>query len=80
MTATRARERYPARESGTNKLLNESDAPATILLLGRVEETEACYYPDSDKLLLDTEVPIAAGRLSMIVKGSPDLDYFEGEQ
>jgi uncharacterized cupin superfamily protein len=70
----------PVGESGTHQLLNESDAPATILLLGRIEETEACYYPDSDKLLLDTEVPIAAGRPFMMVKGSPDLDYFEGEQ
>jgi uncharacterized cupin superfamily protein len=71
---------FPVGESGTHQLLNERDAPATVLLLGRVEETEACYYPDSDKLLLDTEVPLAGGRRSMLIKGSPDLDYFEGEQ
>ena len=69
----------PAGETGTHQLLNESDAPATILLLGRTEEVEACYYPDSDKLLVDTSRPFANGRDSIMVRGSPELDYFDGE-
>lgn len=69
----------PVGETGTHQLLNESDAPATVLLLARNEEVEACYYPDSDKLLVDTPMPFAGGRTSILVKGSPDLDYFDGE-
>lgn len=69
----------PVGESGTHQLLNESDAPATVMLLARTEEVEACYYPDSDKLLVDTEVPFINGRISTMVHGSPDLDYFYGE-
>ncbi len=69
----------PVGESGTHQLLNESDAPATVLLLGRTEATEACYYPDSDKLLVDFETPIVKDRDSIIVRASPELDYFDGE-
>lgn len=69
----------PVGVSGTHQLLNESDAPATVLLLGRTEATEACYYPDSDKLLFDFETPIAKDRDTIIVRASPELEYFDGE-
>ncbi len=69
----------PVGESGTHQLLNESDAPATVLLLGRTEAAEACYYPDSDKLLVDFETPIIRDRETVIVRASPELDYFDGE-
>lgn len=68
----------PVGASGTHQLLNESDAPATVLLLARNEEFEACYYPDSDKLLVDMRTPIEA-RASIMVAGHPELDYFVGE-
>ncbi|MBV8498273.1 MAG: cupin domain-containing protein [Candidatus Eremiobacteraeota bacterium] len=70
---------FPVGASGTHQLVNESDAPATVMLLARSEDVEACYYPDSDKLLLDTDVPIAEGVDSFIVAASPQLDYFHGE-
>ncbi|MGA8575794.1 MAG: cupin domain-containing protein [Candidatus Cybelea sp.] len=69
----------PVGESGTHQLLNESGAPATVLLLARAEDVEACYYPDSDKLLLGTLSPFIKGADSIIVRASPTLDYFDGE-
>jgi uncharacterized cupin superfamily protein len=69
----------PVGESGTHQLLNESDASATVLLLGRTEEFEACYYPDSDKLLVDMETPLKGDRGSIMVRATPELDYFDGE-
>ena len=69
----------PVGESGTHQLLNQSDAPATVLLLARNEDVEACYYPDSDKLLVDADVALIKGRDSILVQGSPILDYFHGE-
>ena len=69
----------PVGESGTHQLLNESDAPATVLLLGRTEEFEACYYPDSDKLLVDMETALKGDRRSIMVRATPELDYFDGE-
>jgi uncharacterized cupin superfamily protein len=70
----------PVGESGTHQLLNESAAPATVLLLGRTEEFEACYYPDSDKLLVDMEMPLRGDRRSIMVRATPELDYFDGEE
>lgn len=69
----------PVGESGTHQLLNESAAPATVLLLARAEDVEACYYPDSDKLMLDTRSPLVRGAESIIVRASPTLDYFDNE-
>jgi uncharacterized cupin superfamily protein len=68
----------PVGESGTHQLLNDSDAPATVLLLARTEEFESCYYPDSDKLLVDLPSPLD-GRSSIMVAAHPQLEYFHGE-
>lgn len=69
----------PVGETGTHQLLNESDAPATVLLLARTDMPEICYYPDSDKVLVDTATPFIQGDASRMVRASPDLDYFDGE-
>jgi uncharacterized cupin superfamily protein len=69
----------PVGESGTHQLLNESAAPATVMLLARTEPFEACYYPDSDKLLVDTPASLIPGRDGVLVSASPELDYFDGE-
>ncbi|MFY9738368.1 MAG: cupin domain-containing protein [Candidatus Cybelea sp.] len=71
---------FPVGESGTHQLLNESDAPATVLLLGRTEAFEACYYPDSDKLLVDMETPLKGDLRSFLLRATPELDYFDGEE
>lgn len=69
----------PTGESGTHQLLNESAAPATVMLLARNEDVEICYYPDSDKLLVDAAEPLTRQRNRLLVKGSPELDYYHGE-
>ena len=69
----------PVGETGTHQLLNESDAPATVLLLARTEMPEICYYPDSDKVLVETATPFIQGDEARIVRASPSLDYFDGE-
>lgn len=69
----------PVGESGTHQLLNDSDAPATVMLLARAEDVDVCYYPDSDKVLVDTPTPFIKGAESIIVRASPTLDYFDGE-
>ncbi|HEX3458033.1 MAG TPA: cupin domain-containing protein [Candidatus Baltobacteraceae bacterium] len=69
----------PVGVSGTHQLLNESDAPATVLLLARTETFDVCYYPDSDKLLVDMPTPLIEGRDSLLIAASPQLDYFHGE-
>jgi len=69
----------PVGATGAHQLLNESSAPATVLLLSRTEEIETCYYPDSDKYLIETGVALAHGQARRIVRASPALEYFDGE-
>lgn len=70
---------FPVGERGMHQLINQGDAPAMVLLLARTEAVEANYYPDSDKLLVDTDRPLVRGERSILVRAAPVLDYFEGE-
>jgi uncharacterized cupin superfamily protein len=63
---------FPVGDAGTHQLLNESDAPCTVFLLGNAEPDEVAHYPDSNKILVR-----AMNRL--LVRASPRLDYFDGE-
>jgi len=64
---------FPTGRRGTHQLRNDSAAPCTVLLVGMNGPEEVCFYPDSEKVLVDT----AAGRL--IVRAKPALDYLDGE-
>jgi uncharacterized cupin superfamily protein len=63
---------FPARREGAHQLLNESSAPATVILIS-VEEgaNDDCFYPDSRKVLVGAD--------DLIVRDHPQLDYYEGE-
>jgi|SRR5579884_282900 len=65
---------FPTGERGTHELRNDSDAPATVILVGTNEAVEICRYPDSQKVLFDS---YDEGRL--MVRSAPTLDYFDGE-
>ncbi len=65
---------FPTGERGTHQLLNDSAAPCTVLMVGINADQEVCFYPDSGKVLVDSP-----GRKSLMVRSSPNLDYFEGE-
>lgn len=61
---------FPVGDRGAHQLLNESDAPCTVLLFGMDDPDEVCYYPDSRKILI--------GWRDTIVRDDP-LDYYDGE-
>ncbi len=63
---------FPPGDEGTHQLLNASDEPCKVFLLGMDEPQEVAYYPDSDKVLV-------RGRNRLIVRASPRLDYYDGE-
>lgn len=63
---------FPVGPAGAHQLLNESDAPCTVFLLGNEDGDEVAHYPDSNKILLR-----AFNRL--IVRAEPRLDYYDGE-
>ncbi len=70
---------FPIGETGTHQVLNESDTPATFILLARTEWPEVCRYPDSRKLLVDLEVAVEAGRPAYMIADGPQLEYYAGE-
>ncbi|MBV8281187.1 MAG: cupin domain-containing protein, partial [Candidatus Eremiobacteraeota bacterium] len=63
---------FPTGKSGTHQLANTSDAPCTVLLLGMYDLQELCYYPDSDKVMIDALD-------GLILKAQPALEYLDGE-
>lgn len=64
---------FPTGDRGTHQLLNQSDQPAKLLLLGMERPgDEVVYYPDSDK--------ISVASRALRVRGSPALAYFDGEE
>lgn len=66
---------FPVGDRGAHQVVNESAAPATLLLLGLNCDPEVCYYPDSDKIGLFWSGSTARG----LMRASPRLDYFDGE-
>jgi uncharacterized cupin superfamily protein len=65
---------FPTGESGAHQVLNESDEPSLVLLVGAEVVQEICIYPDSQKLLA-----IGENGTRRLVRSVPQLDYFDGE-
>ena len=63
---------FPVGDVGAHQLLNASDAPCTVFVLGNAEPNEVAYYPDSDKVLVRS-------RNRLILRAQPRLDYYDGE-
>jgi uncharacterized cupin superfamily protein len=67
---------FPPGDAGSHQLLNAGTTSCRVFMLG-MDGMEGLsgvtYYPDSDKFLIS-----ASGR-RVIVRGSPQLDYYDGE-
>jgi uncharacterized cupin superfamily protein len=61
---------FPVGDRGAHQLLNESDAPCTLILLGGDEVDEVVYYPDSQK--------VSVRRRGLRMRADR-LDYYDGE-
>jgi uncharacterized cupin superfamily protein/glyoxylase-like metal-dependent hydrolase (beta-lactamase superfamily II) len=62
---------FPAAASGAHRLMNEAAEDAVVLLVANDDPSDACYYPDSNKVMIGDPGPV--------VRDRPELDYFEGE-
>ncbi len=62
---------FPTDASGAHRLSNGAEAEALVLLVANTDPRDACFYPDSRKLVVE-----ATGTL---VRDNPQLDYFDGE-
>jgi uncharacterized cupin superfamily protein len=62
---------FPTGTAGAHRISNESSDDCIVLLVANIDEGDACFYPDSNKVLVE-----ATG---LIVRSTPQLDYFDGE-
>jgi uncharacterized cupin superfamily protein len=62
---------FPTNIRGAHKLRNDTDQPATVLMIANSDRGDVCLYPDSDKMVVD--------QLDLMVRCSPELDYFDRE-
>ena len=62
---------FPTRAFGAHQLINEADTDAVLLLIANSSPYDNCFYPDSNKVLVE-----ATG---LIVRAAPELNYYDGE-
>jgi uncharacterized cupin superfamily protein/glyoxylase-like metal-dependent hydrolase (beta-lactamase superfamily II) len=62
---------FPTDSSGAHKLSNESLVPCTIVMIANTNPSDVCYYPDSDKHLVEAT--------HTLVRSTPQLDYYDRE-
>lgn len=62
---------FPIGPAGAHRLSNESNDVCFVLIFANTDEGDACYYPDSNKVLVEAA--------DSIVRSVPELDYFDGE-
>jgi len=62
---------FPTSPQGAHRLSNESSELVRVLMICNLDGGDACFYPDSKKVLVE-----ATGT---IVRSEPELDYFDAE-
>jgi uncharacterized cupin superfamily protein len=62
---------FPTQPYGAHRLSNESAEPCIVVMIANNDAGDVCYYPDSRKLAIE--------RTGTLVRGEPQLDYFDGE-
>lgn len=63
---------FPEGDIGAHQVMNKSDKPCRVFMLGREDPMGVAYYPDSKKVLIGS-------RKRLILRAEPALDYFDGE-
>jgi uncharacterized cupin superfamily protein len=63
---------FPTGDIGAHQVMNKSDKPCRVFMLGMDDPKSVAYYPDSNKVLIGS-------RNRLIVRAAPLLDYYDGE-
>ncbi|HXN08044.1 MAG TPA: cupin domain-containing protein [Candidatus Acidoferrales bacterium] len=63
---------FPTGDIGTHEIINQSDKPCRVFMLGMEDPKSVAYYPDSKKVLVGS-------RNRLILRTEPALDYYDGE-
>jgi uncharacterized cupin superfamily protein len=62
---------FPTGTAGAHRISNESNDVCLVLIVAHIDEGDACFYPDSNKVLVEAN--------GTMVRSTPELDYFDGE-
>ncbi len=63
---------FPVGDIGAHQVINKSDKPCRVFMLGAEDPKSVAYYPDSKKVLVGS-------RNRLIIRTEPALDYYDGE-
>lgn len=70
---------FPCGERGAHQLRNDTSEPVRILMVSSKADIEVVVYPDSDKIGV-MALPIGdAAPVRVLVQGTPDVGYYDGE-
>ena len=71
---------FPCGERGAHQLRNDTQEPVRVLMVSTQADVEIAVYPDSDKIGVMAR-PIGDGApVRMIVQGTPQVGYYDGEE
>ncbi|HEX3462610.1 MAG TPA: cupin domain-containing protein [Candidatus Elarobacter sp.] len=62
---------FPTSPDGAHRIWNDADEDASVLMIANADPLDACYYPDSRKVMIGDPGPV--------IRDNPELDYFEDE-
>jgi uncharacterized cupin superfamily protein len=62
---------FPTNARGAHRVTNETTEPCTIVMIANTDGGDVCFYPDSNKLLVE--------QTGTLVRAQPELDYYDGE-
>ena len=62
---------FPTRASGAHTIVNRGSAPCTLLMVANSDPGDVCFYPSSEKLIVE--------KTGHLVRDRPILDYYDGE-
>jgi uncharacterized cupin superfamily protein len=67
-------------QDGAHQLRNDTDEPVRVLMVSTQADVEIAVYPDSDKIGVSAR-PIGEGApIRVLVQGTPEVGYYDGEE
>jgi uncharacterized cupin superfamily protein len=72
--------RLGAEKLGAHQLRNDTSEPVRVLMVSTRTDLEITVYPDSDKIGVSARGMGGGDPIRMLVQGTPEVGYYDGEQ
>ena len=67
-------------ERGAHQLRNDTSEPVRVLMVSTQADLEVVSYPDSDKIGVSARAIGDGAPVRVLVQGTPDVGYYDGEE